>query len=94
MGDQQHRLRHDLLRHHERRGRTRHGIHRQANRKEARDDLRLLPAPGHPDLHAALETDARAGSHLLPGVRFMGCVRFDLASAGQRYVTQAEHTYI
>jgi len=86
VGDQQHRLRHDLLRRHERRGRARHGRRRQGDRKEARDALCLLPASQHPDLHAALETHAGAGPRVLPGVGPVGRVRLGLAGAGQRYV--------
>jgi len=87
VGDQQHRLRHDLLRRDERRGRARHGHRRQGDRKEARDGLCLLPASQHPHLHAALEAHAGAGPRVLRAVGPVGCVRLGLAGAGQRYMS-------
>lgn len=66
--------------------RTHHGIHHEIDREKARDDLRVLFAPGRPDLHVTMETDARAGCHFLPGVWLVGCMRLDLAGASKRYV--------
>lgn len=70
-----------MLRNYECHSRTRYGIHCETDRQEARNDFRFLFAFEHPDLHVEVETDTGAGCDFLSGIRFMGCVRFNLAGA-------------
>lgn len=61
--------------------RTRHGVHCEIDREEARNGLCVLFTPRHLNLHVTMETDARARCRLLPDIRIVGLVRFDLAGA-------------
>lgn len=81
VGDQQHRIRDDLFRCDERRGRIGGWISNETDWPETSDDIRLLSSHWDPGFPVALETNTRAEFDVLPDVRFMGPLRCHVAGA-------------